>query len=312
MSVRPTLSVIICAYTLDRWSDTLAAIDSVRRQTQPAMEIILVVDHNPALSERARAHFRDVLVIDNMGQPGLSDARNAGIAVAQGEVVAFLDDDAVAAPDWLEHLVAGYRLPNVVGVGGHIEPMWVSPRPAWFPEEFGWVVGCSYRGAPDHRAPVRNLIGANMSFRRDAIQWAGGFRAGVGQVGASMLRCDDTEFCIRLRQRVPEAVLLHEPAARVQHRVPRGRARWSYFRLRCYTEGQAKAQVARIVGGRDALSTERAYVLRVLPSGVTRAVLHAVLRRDAAGLARAAAIVGGLGLTAAGYVRGRLVQGSAA
>ena len=79
-------------------------------------------------------------------QRGISGARNSGIAAARGAIIAFLDDDAIAAPDWLEQLLAGYSSPNVLGVGGAIEPQWQGGRPRWFPPEFDWVVGCTYLG----------------------------------------------------------------------------------------------------------------------------------------------------------------------
>src|SRR5581483_12443163 len=96
-------------------------------------------------------------------------ARNTGVSVATGSVCAFLDDDAEAAPDWLAWLVKAYADKDVLGVGGAIEPAWQDRRPEWFPEEFDWVVGCSYRGMPVISADTRNLIGANMSFRRDVL-----------------------------------------------------------------------------------------------------------------------------------------------
>jgi glycosyltransferase involved in cell wall biosynthesis len=297
-----TISVVICAYTEERWADLCAAIDSIRRQTIPPLETILVLDPVPDLLTRARAELSDITIVENTAKQGLSSARNTGVSVARGSVIAFLDDDAVAAPDWLERLAESYAQPDVIGVGGHIEPLWLAARPAWFPDEFGWVVGCAYTGLPEQTAPVRNLIGANMSFRRTAIDSLGGFRTEIGRVGTQMLHCEDTEFSIRVRQRWPGSTLLHTPAAVVHHRVPGHRLRWRYFRDRCFTEGQAKARVARLVGSQDALSSERAYVARVLPRATARAVADTLTGRDVSGLQRAAAIVAGLVLTAAGYL----------
>ena len=155
-------SVVICAYTIERWSELAQAIASVRAQTIPPREIILVVDHNPELFARARETLSDVTVVENQQPRGLSDARNSGIAVAGGEIIAFLDDDATAAPDWLAQLSTGYADPNVVGVGGAILPHWLSRRPTWFPEEFNWVIGCDYRGLPQMTAPVRNLVASSV------------------------------------------------------------------------------------------------------------------------------------------------------
>ncbi|CAA9546748.1 MAG: hypothetical protein AVDCRST_MAG19-323 [uncultured Thermomicrobiales bacterium] len=297
------VSVVICAYTEERWHDFVAAVESVRAQTAPAREIVVVIDHNEPLLTRVQAWARDVVVVENAEVRGLSGARNSGVAAARGGIIAFLDDDAVAADDWLEHLLAGYDEPRVLGVGGAIEPLWKDARPRWFPVEFQWVVGCTYRGMPETTATVRNLIGANMSVRRAVFEGVGGFHAGVGRIGALPVGCEETELCIRGLQRWPMGAWRYEPRARVGHRVLGRRAGWDYFRSRCYAEGRSKAVVSRLVGSGDGLASERTYTLRTLPAGVVDG-LSAALHGDPSGLARAGAIIGGLAITTAGYVAG--------
>ena len=94
-------------------------------------------------------------------------------------------------------------------------PDWTSGRPPWFPSEFDWVVGCTYRGMPTERARVRNVIGANMSFRRSVFAAAGGFALEMGRTGSYPLGNDDTEFCIRAHRALPDQELVFEPRARV-------------------------------------------------------------------------------------------------
>ena len=304
------VSVVLCVYTEARWDDLIESVESVKRQSAPPCEIIVVVDHNLALLERVRSSIPNVISLENRNRPGLSGARNSGVASARGAIIAFLDDDAVAAPDWLMRLSAAYDDPRVFGVGGSIVPVWSDGRPAWFPEEFDWVVGCTYRGMPQTTSPVRNLIGCNMSFRRETFEVIGGFQDGVGRVGALPMGCEETEFCIRARQHWPQRELLYEPQACVYHRVPAQRARWSYFRSRCYSEGLSKALVSRRVGAADGLASERAYTLQTLPRGVMRGIADGVLRGDPNGLGRAVAIVGGLVMTTAGYLKGVLSERS--
>src|SRR5439155_19339712 len=86
-----TISVIICAYTEDRWNDLVAAAKSVQRQTFPPSEIILVIDHNPGLLKRVQEYMPDVVVVENTEVRGLRGARNAGIAAAKSSIIAFLD-----------------------------------------------------------------------------------------------------------------------------------------------------------------------------------------------------------------------------
>jgi glucosyl-dolichyl phosphate glucuronosyltransferase len=305
---RETVSVVICAYAEERWDDLLAAVDSVSAQRTPALETILVIDHNGPLLRRVQAARPDARTLANAEGKGLSGARNTGVRAARGSIVAFLDDDARADSAWLERMLDRYVDPAVVGVGGRVEPEWVGARPGWFPPEFDWVVGCSYRGLPEQAQPVRNMIGANMSLRRSVFDAVGGFREGIGRVGKRPLGCEETELCIRARRRLPGATILFEPRASVIHRVPAERGSWSYYRARCYAEGLSKAAVASLAGTSDALSSERAHLVRTLPRGVLCGVRDALLRRDPSGLGRALAIAAGLGLAVAGYARGRLLR----
>jgi glycosyltransferase involved in cell wall biosynthesis len=303
-------SVVICAYTEDRWDDLVAAVDSVWRQSVRAREIVLVVDHNPRLLERARAELAGVVAIENSEPRGASGSKNSGALAARGAIVVFLDDDAEATPDWLARLLAAYTDPDVLGVGGAIEPRWPSGRPGWFPDEFNWVVGCTYRGLPKRRAPVRNLIGANMSFRREVFDEVRLYHE-IGHIGTRPFGGSDPDFCIRVSRRWPQMLLLYEPGARVYHRVSAARARFGYFRLRCYNEGLSKSMLTRRVGAQDGLSSERSYALRTLPRGVLRGLTDALLRGDRWGLARAGAIVAGLAVTLGGYVAGSIAQWAA-
>lgn len=111
----PTVSVVIAAFTIERWADLQEAVASVRAQTVPVLETIVVIDHHPGLLARARRGLADVTVIPNVGGRGASGGRNTSVAASHGEVVAFLDDDAVASPTWLEPLLHHFRRPDVVG-----------------------------------------------------------------------------------------------------------------------------------------------------------------------------------------------------
>jgi GT2 family glycosyltransferase len=304
-AVRPgtavTVSVVLCSYSMDRWPLIVAASDSLAAQALPPAEVILVVDHCPELRRRAELELPWLTIVDNDGPRGLSGARNAGVAASTGEVVAFLDDDAVAEPDWLARLSAEYADPDVLGAGGQVEPEWESRRPGWFPPEFDWVVGCTHSGMPSDAAPVRNFVGANMSFRRDVLATVGGFRVDLGRVGSRPTGCEETELCIRASSHFPRGVLRYQPRAVVHHHVPDVRGTWRYFRARCYAEGLSKATVSKVAGRTRALASERTYIRRVLPHGLLDAAA-------AANPSRGAALVTGLSATVAGYAVGRFLQ----
>ncbi|HUZ54531.1 MAG TPA: glycosyltransferase [Streptosporangiaceae bacterium] len=324
------ISVVICVYTERRWDDILAAVESVRGQSRPAHEIIVVVDHNPALLRRLEAELGIaeradsdqeargagvpapdstgpvVKLTSNREQRGLSGGKNTGVAAATGVVVAFLDDDAIAERDWLRYFADSYADDAVAGVGGLTLPRWDAARPGWFPREFDWVVGCNYLGMPESRQPVRNLLGGNASFRKDIFAVAGGFTTDVGRSGARLpLGGEETEFCIRIGQRRPNVRLLIDHRAVIWHRVPASRGRFSYFITRCYAEGLSKAQVSHAVGAAEGMSAERRHAAVTLPAGIGRGVA-AAFRGDLAGFGRAAAIIIGLTAAAAGYAFGRI------
>ena len=207
---QPLISVVVCTYTERRWSVLSEAISALRAQTLQPRQIVVIVDHEPALLERIAKELEGVVALPSAASPGLAGCRNTGARAAIGSVVAFIDDDAVAESDWLERLAEAYTDENVVAVGGAVIPRWSESRPAWFPPEFDWVVGCTYRGLPEQRAPVRNLIGANMSFRREVFDR-------VGRLDRIDLLVNDIEregIKEYLTSIVPKGVVVREPASR--------------------------------------------------------------------------------------------------
>ena len=225
------------------------------------------------------------------------------MAMAQGDIVAFLDDDAAADPDWLARIADHYQDPLVLGVGGMVRPDWEDERPRWFPSELDWVVGCCYRGMPTRSVPVRNFIGANMSFRRAVLEDCEGFSGALGRVGAIPRGCEETELCLRISQRNPDCILLYEPAAAVRHKVPNKRANWRYLRSRCYAEGLSKAAVARLAGPCRALASERSYVRSAIPRGILRCLADAA-RGRLSGVLAALTMVIAVAVTTVGYLVG--------
>ncbi|MGM9471854.1 glycosyltransferase family 2 protein [Pseudarthrobacter sp. YS3] len=300
-----TVSVVICAYTERRWDQLLDVIESVRAQTVQPQEILVVIDHNEDLYERLIEIVDDVTVVESTGPRGLSGARNTGVGLADSDIVAFLDDDAEAAPDWLERLLVLYDDPDVLAVGGRVEPVWEKGRPGYFGEELDWIVGCSHRGMPRVASEVRNVIGANMSFRLEVLRQVGGFNLALGRQGTLPLGCEETEICIRSKMGSPGSRIVYEPAALVRHHVPAERGTLRYMLSRSWSEGISKAQVSQIVGHKRALGPERRYVRSTLPRAFFSGIRDWSRGDNPQGLGRAGAVVAVLACTAAGYVRGR-------
>jgi glucosyl-dolichyl phosphate glucuronosyltransferase len=301
------ISVIICAYTEERWAELINAVESVQHQTLPASEIILSIDHNVGLYQRARQYFPErIRIVQNSGPKGLSGARNSGIAASKGSILAFLDDDAIAAPDWLSMLCTHFDSENVLGVGGSVHPSWPGETAAWFPEEFLWVIGCSYKGLPEKTAVIRNPMGGCMGLRREIFSGVGGFRDGIGRIGRIPLGCEETELCIRASQKWPERIFLYEPKSQIFHLIPAWRLNTSYFLSRCYAEGISKSYISYIIGHDDGLSSERTYTFQVLPAGVLKGLADGI-RGDLPGFARSFLILSGFSATVFGYLVGKIM-----
>jgi polysaccharide pyruvyl transferase WcaK-like protein/GT2 family glycosyltransferase len=300
----PQVSVIVAAFSMERWDHLRAAVASVLAQTAQVPETIVVIDHNPDLLDRAQRELRGVTVIPSTSRKGVSGARNSGVAASSGEVLGFLDDDAVASPAWLDVLLPRLADRHVVGAGARVVPLWEGSRPRWLPPEFDWTVGGSYRGLPEEATAVRNVWTCGMLIPRQVFDAAGGFREAFGKVGG-VSRPEDTDLCLRAAATRPEGTWVYDPAAVVSHRVPATRTTVRFFLRRCLLEGLGKAALASLNGGRESTSAEWRYTRRVLPRGVVRGLADTA-RGDPSGALRTAAIVAGLPVAAAGFLAGRL------
>jgi glycosyltransferase involved in cell wall biosynthesis len=303
--MNPPISVIVSTYTLDRWHVLREGISALHDQTHRPHQVLVVVDHQPAVLERAAGELHGTVALPSTEPPGLAGCRNTGARAATGSIVAFIDDDAVPAADWLERLAEPYGDDAVVAVGGDVIPNWAVSQPAWFPPEFNWVVGCSYRGLPETRAVVRNLIGANMSFRRQVFDQLE-FYSGLGHANGRSLGGEETDFCIRLAEAFPGRRIVYEPQARVRHYVPPDRSRFGYFLRRCYNEGVSKGVLAGRVGSGAGLASERAYVRATLPAAALDSIADVARTRQPSGAFRVGAILTGVAAATSGYILSRL------
>jgi len=270
-----SVSTVISTYTTKRLHDVVRCISSLKRQTLPPAEIILVLDPRKELVEFYKSHvpFEVRMIVSN--DVGLSHARNTGVKNAKGEIVAFIDDDATANEKWLENLVKNYADPLVLGVGGLIKPIWESKRPTWFPEELDWIIGCSYKGLPDNKAIIRNPIGCNMSFRKSVFEKAGYFSTDIGRVGSKLAAHEDTEFSVRMTERFPGHKVLYDPTAIVHHRVPKSRANLKYVARRSFAEGVSKANFScRKSNLASVLYVENEYLRHLLLASIPKRLIR--------------------------------------
>jgi len=294
-------SVVIPCHTERRWDELCRAILSVLEQNPKPHSVVVAVDGNGTLYERLLRWTDRIQVVLNATRPGASTTRNAGAALVRTPLIAFLDDDASARQNWLSNLIEPFHHPEVVGTGGFVSPRWRVPEPRWFPDEFAWVVGASFRGLPTTRSPVRNVWSENMAVRRSVFDSVGGFRGEFTKVG-DVSRPDDTDLCVRMGKTAPGARWIYVPDAIVDHDVGADRARFAYFLRRCYAEGRGKVELARGNDGRSDLADERQYLRSVLPCGFARYTRRGVATRDMDDVSRAGAILAGIAAAGCGAV----------
>lgn len=262
-------SVVISTYSVERFNDVLECITSLSKQTLLPYEIILALDPDEKLRDFYASRIPSHVKIVISEEKGLSNARNAGVRRALGDVVAFIDDDAFADKEWLRNLVKNYDDSNVLGVGGFIKPIWESRRLGWFPEELDWVVGCSYKGLPEHKSYVRNPIGCNMSFRKEVFERVGYFKSNIGRVGKKLVGSEEAEFSIRLLRKFPKSKIIYDPSSIVYHKVPNSRASFRYLMKRSFYEGFSKALITNYKPNPlNSLSTEEDYLKYLLKNAV--------------------------------------------
>jgi glycosyltransferase involved in cell wall biosynthesis len=246
------INVIVCTY--NRCQLLSKALQSIVESKVPSSAEweILVVDNNSSdqtchvvadFSGRYPGRFRYHLE----PQQGLSAARNAGVRMSRGEVLAFTDDDVVVEPDWLWNLTATLGSGEWAGAGGRIVPVWPGVPPRWMPSNIlvlGPIVAFDLGrvAVPLNEAP----IGANMAFRREAFEKHGDFRTDLGRCGDSLRNGEDSEFGWRLLGAGER--LRYEPAAVVHHPVPEDRLRKEYLLSWFFENGRSSVVTSGIPG----------------------------------------------------------------
>jgi GT2 family glycosyltransferase len=249
----PTLAAIICTHA--RAAYLAACLEGLRGQQGAEFGVIVVDSASPPdsasrIAELARDYGATLIRSE---QPGLSLARNLGLAAARAEWVAYLDDDSVAEPDWAQSLAAAIsRLPlDAAAVGGRITPHWEAPLPGWWPMALRGVltiVEWDGRGEAGRDLPEGVAVyGANMAFRAAALRSIGGFPEGLGRVGRRLLSGEEVEVLDRLQAAGHR--VFYEGSAAVRHSIQRERLMPGWLLSRLHWQGATDALRDRKRGG---------------------------------------------------------------
>jgi glycosyltransferase involved in cell wall biosynthesis len=207
-------------------------IEAARRQTLDAGRFEIVVVDNASTDSTAALlrRFEDVRSV-YCAEQGLSNARNLGVLAARAPIVAYIDDDAIADPDLLEKLLEAYRThPDAGCVGGRIDVMLPPTLPGWYTPEFeGYYSAYTPRENKIHR--LRDIAdfpyGANLSFRKEALERIGMFRTKLGRVGRNQSGGEEIDAESRIAK-LGYGVYC-QPAARVEHVILPARLDWPHI-----------------------------------------------------------------------------------
>jgi len=234
----PHLSAIICTY--DRYDVLPDAVASLLKQDcEPRFLEIIVIDNSPdqaaaeLFSRRYSSEPRVRYVLEAV--PGLSNARNVGTSLARADLVAFMDDDAIAAPDWSATIVRAFGAAGdrAAVIGGRVLPRWASAKPTWLGDDLlkyltviDW--GGRFRDLPPHQW----LAGCNIAFDKEALSAVGGFSRALGRIGSGLSLLSNDETDVMEKVRATGRACMYCPEAVVEHVIDPTRLTRRWFRRR--------------------------------------------------------------------------------
>lgn len=280
------VSVVICTYATDRYDDFREAAESVLDQSYDPIELVLVIDGNHAVYERAVEDFGSLdhtIIHNNDENRGVSYSRTKGASLASGDIVAFIDDDAIAAETWIAELAAAYHDHDAVAVGGRMEGEWVAGRPWFLPTEFDWLVGVTHPGFASNGEEVRNTFESNLSFCRSVFLELGGFDDRLGPDADSYSHSEGAELGTRLRGEYNRGVVYNADAV-VRHKVFERRTQLQWLLSRAFEQGVSKRRMNRDETASN--SEESAYLFELLFDRVPRRVKRTIQKPSWAAIAQ--------------------------
>lgn len=211
------LTVAVVIPTYNRPDRVVECLRHLAQQTRRPERIVVVDSSSDDETQKALRTFPEATYVRNpLGRGHTAESRAIGVSLCSEDVIAFLDDDANARPDWLVELVRRYGDESVAGVGGSA----LNGYPGEREEGLGSIglllpdgrLTGFFAADPGRDVDVDHLLGANMSFRRRAIDAVGGIRGGYP---GTCLR-EESDLALRVGRigrlvYTPDAVVDHVP-----------------------------------------------------------------------------------------------------
>jgi glucosyl-dolichyl phosphate glucuronosyltransferase len=234
----PRISTVICTY--ERYASLRSSIESLLSQEIARDDIeIIVVDNSPEKQKSIdfAGEYGNSSPIKFIFEPrpGLSNARNVGLQAARADIVAFIDDDALAAPGWAQAIVDAYvSFKGQAGiVGGRVALRWPDKQPGWLGNNLlGYLGQCDLGKSQREIDDTEWLVGCNISYDRGALLKAGGFQVELGRNGGAHNLLSNEELEASKRIKALGKKIIYAPAAFAEHVVDPDRVSQRWFRRR--------------------------------------------------------------------------------
>jgi glycosyltransferase involved in cell wall biosynthesis len=239
----PTISAIVCTY--NRCRILADALQSLAEQSLDTRQYEVLVVDNASTDDTARVvfecqqRFTDCRIrLIREDAAGLSNARNRGFREARGRYVAYLDDDALAAPEWLAAGLDTFEAaePQPLAVVGPVFPRYPDGKPNWFNDRFE-----TYDLGPQRLplGPRQTFMGGNAMYRRSVLDELGGFDPQLGMNGNRLWLGEEVELLMRMRATYGEdCPVYYDPRVSILHAVGRDKLNAGYILRRRFLNGQ--------------------------------------------------------------------------
>ena len=258
--ISPSITAIICTHNRDRYLGE--AIDSLLAQDCENFEVLVVDNASTDQTKQIVASRLHDKRLTYLYEPrlGLSLARNCGADHSQSEILAYLDDDAIATPHWLSTLQKAYQENEQLAIaGGKIILRWPDDVkiPQWLSLEMMGALGHYDLGTEPLQISQPGLTprGLNYSLRRRFLEQVGGFNQSLGRMGTQLLSNEElymTELALQQGRTVA-----YLPDALVYHQVAPERLKYQWFFRRAWWQGVSECQRERLAGSATTLPVQK-------------------------------------------------------
>lgn len=262
------LSVIVSAYSLERFHDLADVIDGISNQAYSPIETIIIIDENKELFNKVNEYIKvknleNVHTIFNSENKGLSYSRNIGIKSSHGSIIAFIDDDAVPSIDWAKNIVETFNEDSLIGaVTGDVTPQWECSDMSWFPRELYWMLSCSYVMTPKEKKEFERGFGTNMAFKKNIFDKIGVFNTNLGINGKKWVGGEDSDMFLKVKKAGMK--ILFNPEICVRHKIYSYRIKTKNLAKRAFNGGYSVFLMKKLTNYSLYDSTEHQYMKHII------------------------------------------------